>query len=399
MYTHHTKDVTAIILAGGEGSRLKPLTNTKCKPAIEFAGQHKIIDVTLSNALNSKLSEIYILTQFLAPSLNNYITNSYPNQPITLKTPKNFHDKNQCYLGTADAVRKNLSIINDSKAKYFLILSGDQIYTMDFSSMAQFGKINDADLVIASLPVNDAEAMRMGVMRINEKYKIKDFYEKPTEQSIRDKFCLSTNLPEEDRVLLGSMGIYLFKKEALLDLLKKDPREDFGKHIIPTALQTKKCFSFVFDGYWSDIGTIKSYFNTSILMTNYQHSLNLFDKKLNRLAPTKFYDTAIDHSIITDGSIIQAKKISHSLIGNNHHILKGTMINHSILIGNDRKNVSIGKNCTIDHAIIDSNCTIGNNVTLTNKNNIQHLTTNNLLIRDGIIIVPSGTTLVDNFYL
>jgi glucose-1-phosphate adenylyltransferase len=409
---------SAIILAGGEGNRLFPLTQFRCKPAVSFGGRYRLIDVAVSNSINSSISDIYIISQFLAPTLNNYISNAYISKAshrtqIRLLSPDATLGRKGLYEGTADAIRKNIETLLQSSSQYFIILSGDQLYTMDLNHMLSFAVEKDADLVIAALPVGKEEAKRMGVMKINPSFHIMDFFEKPKTNTLLEPF----QLPAEaalSREYLGSMGIYVFKREALINLLKEDAREDFGKHLIPSQLEKGKTFAYIFDGYWEDIGTITSFYEANLRLTKNHTCLDLYNERNpiyaehHHLPPARLINTRVSESSICDGSVLEASEIIHSMIGIRSHIKAGTKIVDSIIMGNQRYSpladeckictpFSIGQNCHIEKAIIDEHCIIGNNVRLINADKVKNFDDKDFFIRDGIIIIPSGTYLPDGF--
>lgn len=426
---HIADNVATIILAGGEGTRLYPLTQTRCKPAVSFAGRYRLIDIPISNSLNSGIKDIYVISQFFSAALNNHIKDTFPldhfqGGRMSFLYPEETADGISVYKGTADAVRKNLSAFKQSSAEYFLILSGDQLYNMDLYAMIAFAKQNDADLTIAALPIKETEAKRMGLLQINDSYEITDFFEKPTDPDILKKYALDNKFLDthhlskgHEHLYFGSMGIYVFKREVLFDLLEKHPDHDFGKHIIPNQLKQGKNFAFYYDGYWEDIGTITSYYTATLALTRNHLGLDLYNESLpifssNIHLPCARVDgTSVTHSILSQGSIIEAKEISHCMIGLRSIIKQGTIIRNSILMGNqfyspppafhDRlpESFTVGENCHIENAILDEHVKIGNNVKLINKNHLKHYDGKGICIRDGIIVVTSGTTIPDGFEL
>lgn len=405
-----------IVLAGGEGTRLQPLTETRCKPAISFGGRYRIIDVPLSNALHGGFKDIFVISQFLATSLNNYILDTYTSDSphgahIELLSPEENSKEKVWYNGTADAVRKNLDRILGHEAEYFIILSGDQLYSMDLADMLNFARQKDADLTIATILASGEDAKRMGVMKIDSRFEIRDFFEKPKEAAILKSFAvdykiLGMQMPA-DPVYLGSMGIYIFKRKALCDLLSEDPRDDFGKHLIPTQMQKGKTFAYIFDGYWEDIGTIASYYHANLHLTQDKECLDLYNE--NRpiisqsitLPSPRLINTLVTDAIICDGSVIKAKEITHSMIGLKTNIEEGCCISDSLLIGwsphSTRKPIHIGKNCTIRKAILDEGVQLGDDVVLTNEQKHQEYQDKFVTVKDGIIIVKAGTSLPNNF--
>lgn len=407
--------IASIILAGGQGTRLHPLTEARCKPAVYFAGRYRLVDIPISNSLHSGIDQIYIILQHLPKSVESHIQSAYsmnrfPNSEIKILTSsaQSSYEK-QWYHGTADAVRKNIQILKNTPAEYFLILSGDQLYQMDYSEMLFFAKKEDADLVIATLPVDRKETHRLGLLKIDESRKIVDFIEKPTDPQILENFALPKKPEEQEAKYLGSMGIYIFKKQALIDLLKEEG-DDFGKNLIPLQIKKGKTSAFIYEGYWEDIGTIQSYYEANIALTmDGKNCLNIYDVTrpiftIPRYLPQpKISNTFVHKSLISPGSIIEAQTIENSIIGPQSYIKKGTTISHSIITGNHHPQSSsctIGENCHIIKAIIDENVSIGNNVTLINKKNLEHDdVSDRIFIRNGIIIVTSGTKIPNGFTL
>ncbi|MGE0197544.1 MAG: sugar phosphate nucleotidyltransferase [Simkaniaceae bacterium] len=420
-----TDRVACIILAGGQGTRLFPLTQHRCKPAVGFGGRYRLVDVPISNSLNSNMNHIFIISQYFSSSLNQHIKETYPldqfqGGSLTLVSPEERPEGKVWYEGTADAVRKNIDQLTKLPIDYFLILSGDQLYNMDLEAMVSFAYEKDADLTIAALPVGHTEAPRLGLLNIDEEANIIDFHEKPKEQTILNRFEVPDHFLQENDIhcssppcFLASMGIYVFKKEALIKLLKEDKREDFGKHMIPTQLKKGKAAAFLYQGYWEDIGTISSFYHANLSLTTNTLGLNLYNEVLpiyahNHYLPgARLSETLVKDSIICDGAILDAKEITHSIVGVRIIIKKGTVIRNSVLLGNEYYSAPedqthrymIGRNCHIEKTIIDENVIIGNNVRLTNEQKHKKYDGDGIYIRDGIIIVSSGTTLPDNFTL
>lgn len=420
--------VTTIILAGGNGTRLEPLTNTRCKPAVCFGGKYRLIDIPISNAIHAGCSKIFVISQYLSSSLNQHIFNTYhpgafSSTAIEIISAEQRHAQKSWFQGTACAVRQNLHYFTETPAEYFLILSGDQIYNMDFQHLMNFAKETNADLVIAALPVNEEDAKRMGIMKLDKDGFITEFYEKPQEQELLNHLRLPMSTLEQisrgdcdDREFLGSMGIYVFKRQALLDLLQRDPREDFGKHLIPTKVSQGNIAAYLHNGYWEDIGTIESFFKANIALTAPNPEFNLCEDKKqiffkqHYLSAPKIANSLISNSIICDGSFVEAAEVTDSILGLRSVIKQGSVIRHSYIMGNDfytspihSEGVSntplIGENCFIDHAIIDKNAHIGNNVRLINRDKLTHYSSDNVCIRDGVIIVTRGSCLPDGFIL
>lgn len=415
------RHVTTIILAGGNGTRLDPLTNNRCKPAVCFGGKYRLIDIPISNAIHSGCSKIFVISQYLSSSLNKHVFNTFhsgafPSTAIELISAEQKHGEQSWFQGTACAVRQNMNYFTESPSDYFLILSGDQVYNMNFQNMIHFAKETDADLVVAALPVDEEDAKRMGIMKLDENSFVKEFHEKPQEQEQLNhlRLPLSTlkqtagkNI-DEKRQLLGSMGIYVFKRQALIDLLQSDCREDFGKHLIPTKVSQGKVAAYIHNGYWEDIGTIGSFFKANIALTAFNSKFNCNEQnrhiffKQHYLTAPKIVNSMVMNSIICEGSVVEAAEVTNSIIGLRSIIKQGSIIRNSYVIGNEQSESNfpvIGENCLIDHAIIDKNVRIGKNVQLVNKQKLMNYTHDNICIRDGIIVVPHGTHVPDGFIL
>lgn len=412
--THQICDrVATIILAGGQGTRLHPLTLHRCKPGVCFGGRYRLIDIPISNSLNSNIHQIFVISQHFASGLQQHLSSAYAHQDfqrghLEMLCPEETSQGVNWFLGTADAVRKNLEYLKKCPVDYFLILSGDQLYNIDLIKMVEFAQEKNAELVIAALPVEQKEATRMGLLKIDNDSRIVDFFEKPKDPKILERFCFDE---EKNKTrYLGSMGIYVFQKEALFKLLEQEGN-DFGANLIPIKIKEGKSFSFVYDGYWEDIGTIDSYYQANLALIENKNCLNMYDLwnpiyTTNEHLPSPLIkDTHIKNSLISQGCIIEATEVSHSLLGIQTQIGKGSIIKDSILMGNhssyEDKDItySIGSHCLIQRTILDENARIGNNVTLTNKNNLVHYDGDGVFVRDGIIIVSSGTRVPDGFVL
>jgi glucose-1-phosphate adenylyltransferase len=423
------KHVASIILGGGEGSRLYPLTLTRCKPAVNFGGKYRLIDVPISNSIHAECNKIFVLTQFLSSSLHHHIFQTYiqgvhPSGLIEILTAEQKPTQKTWFQGTADAVRQNIDYLLESPVEYFLILSGDQLYNINFRDMFHFAKSTDADVVITALPVNAQDATRLGILKVDDHNWITDFYEKPHENTLLQKLRSPDEVIERvgisldsKRNYLGSMGIYLFKRSALVDLLMRDPREDFGRHLIPTQVQVGKVAAFLYDGYWEDIGTIETFYQANMSLTNRQPQFSLHNEVRpifayrDDLPPAKFLNTQIKEAIFCDGAIVEADEITHSILGPRSVIHKGAIVRDSYLMGNDYyestvkdhnrlpPHPQVGEDCIICRSIVDKNAKIGKGVQLVNKQKLTHYNGENVFIRDGVIIVPRGATIPDGFIL
>lgn len=412
----------AVILGGGQGTRLFPLTKVRSKPAVPIAGKYRLVDIPISNCLNSDIRRIYVLTQFNSASLNRHIKNTYNFDVFSSgfvdilaaeQTPKS---KNW-YQGTADAVRQSIHHMENHRHEHVFVLSGDQLYQMDYREMMQKHEKNDADLTVATIPVVANDATGFGIMKTNKEGIIENFVEKPDSEEL-DQWKSDTpeKFSKDGRVYLASMGIYIFKKETLLELLDEyEDATDFGKEIIPQAIRDYRVQSYEFDGYWTDIGTIKSFFEANLSLTDDLPKFNLYDNEdfiytHARLLPaSKLSGTTFDHSVLAEGCLIEASRIERSVIGIRSRIGKGTTIEHSIIMGNDffqsREGIEsssgenppmgIGQRCFISNAIIDKDVKIGNDVRIAGGDHLEDGEYGNYHVVDGIVIVPKGEVIKD----
>jgi glucose-1-phosphate adenylyltransferase len=416
--------VASIVLAGGKGTRLYPLTESRCKPDVCFGGKYRLIDIPISNSLNADIHRIFVISQYFASSLNQHILETYPldgfrKTKIEMLCPEETTSRKEFFKGTADAVRQNREHLESAAVDYYLILSGDQLYNINFTQMLAFAKKQDADLVIASIPVEEKEAKRMGLLRIDTEGKIHDFHEKPTEDAILKRFALTSDFLKGHHIVhpnethyLGSMGIYIFKREALFKLLE-EKGDDFGKDLIPLQIKKGRVCSYVYKGYWEDIGTIASYFEANLALTCRKNCLDTYDESnpifthTHHLPSPIVSNTIIHRSILSQGAIVDAKEITDSVIGIRIKIGEGTIVRHSVILGtlqdpppsSKGTEYSIGKNCHIENTILDELATIGSDVQLVNKNNLKTFDSDGIFIRDGIIIVTSGTHVPDGYVL
>jgi glucose-1-phosphate adenylyltransferase len=419
--TVNTSNVLSVIMGGGQGTRLFPLTKERAKPAVPLAGKYRIVDIPISNCINSGLRRIYVLTQFNSASLHKHISQSYKFDHFTggfveiLAAEQTYADTSW-YQGTADAVRKNLIHFMNHEWDYMLILSGDQLYRMDFRNIIHQHAETNADITVATIPVGRIEAGSLGIMQIDAERRITRFVEKPKEPALLDSLKL---LPEwygpleingQGELFLASMGIYVFNRDILRRLLE-NTLTDFGKHILPQAIQSLRVFSFVFQGYWEDIGTIRAFFEANLDVTNELPRFNFFDmaapifSRPRFLPGSKINGAQIDHAVISDGCILNRAVITHSIIGLRSIVGAGTVLNRVILLGNDyyesnesivehekagRPPIGIGANCRIENTIVDKNARIGNNVVISPTGKPDKVDHPNYYIRDGIVIIPKN---------
>ena len=408
-------DVLAVILGGGRGARLYPLTQMRSKPAVPIAGKYRLIDIPISNCINSEIYRIAVLTQFNSVSLHRHITRTYNFDAfhqgwVQIWAAEQTIESADWYQGTADAVRKQLLEIQSTGAKYMLVLAGDHLYRMDYKAMAEFHWDTKADITVAVQPVSKDEVTRFGILKREQGGRISSFVEKPKDPEVQKKF-ISRDDPE--RPFLGSMGIYMFNTKVLIDLLMDFPKhDDFGGDIIPQAITTHNVFGFDFDGYWQDIGTIRSFYETNLALTTPETPFNFYDAKLPIYTDTRFLpgsiveDSKLQDVLIAEGSRILRSEISHSIIGIRSQIAAGCVIKDSIVMGSDYYErdreglpIGIGANCHIEGAILDKNARIGSNVTIRPFPRNKDIDNQNWYVRDGIVVIPkdaeilSGTTI------
>ena len=412
----------ALILGGGAGTRLYPLTKDRSKPAVPIAGKYRLIDIPISNCLNAGLKRMFVLTQYNSASLNRHIKNTFhfdnfSNAFVDILAAEQSPNNMDWFQGTADAVRQASRNIAVSDFEYVMILSGDQLYQMDFEVMAKYHQAQNADITIATIPVNAHDATSFGIMKVNNHGYIERFIEKPAMDVLDDwKSDVPQHLKDQGKEYLASMGIYIFTRKKLRELLNSYPdATDFGKEIIPNSLKTGyNVASFKYEGYWTDIGDIRSFFEANIELSDDIPKFNLFDPKnriytrARQLPPAKFLGTTINHAIIAEGSIVHAKSISNSLIGIRSRIGEGTVINQCYVMGNDYYQtleeirqtdlpMGIGRNCHIERAIIDKHACIGDNVKIIGHDDLKDEEHQHYSIRKGIIalnkgaIIPAGT--------
>lgn len=416
----------SIIMGGGQGTRLFPLTRDRAKPAVPLAGKYRLVDIPLSNCINSGLKRIYLLTQFNSASLHRHITQSYAFDPFSggfvgILAAEQTFSSTSWYQGTADAVRKNISHFLNQSFDYALILSGDQLYRMNFRAVLAQHQALKADITIATIPVTRAEASSLGIMQIDRQRQIVRFVEKPKDPAVLDSLRLPPDMygalgvAGEGELFLASMGIYVFNREVLLRLLDND-LTDFGKHIIPGCIGRERVSSFVFQGYWEDIGTIRSFFEANLDLTSELPRFNFFDMlhpiftRPRFLPASKINGAEISHAVISDGCIITRSKISRSTVGVRSLVGEGAVLNKVIVMGNDyyesadsitqnrdagRPPVGIGANTRIENAIIDKNARIGANCVLTPDGKPENLDHPLYYIRDGILVVPKNGVIPD----
>lgn len=418
------KNVVAIILGGGQGSRLFPLTETRSKPAVPIGGKYRLVDIPISNCINSDIFKIFVLTQFNSASLNAHIKNTFnfsifSQSFVDILAAEQTPDNPTWFQGTADAVRQCMSHFLKHEFDHALILSGDQLYQMDFNEMLEAHIAADAEISIATLPVNAKDAPEFGILKTNHESCIEAFIEKPDASLLPQwESDVSEQMQEKGKKYLASMGIYIFNRQLLEDLMADPHTKDFGKEIIPQAVGKHKILSYQYEGYWTDIGNIESFFEANIGLTADIPEFNLFDNdnkiftRPRLLPPSKFRNSTINQSLISEGCIINAQEIKRSVIGIRSRIGEGTVLENCYVMGNDfyqdldelnheasinKIHVGIGENCFIQNALIDKNVRIGNNVHISGGKHLDNFTNELYSIKDGIVVIKKGAILSDNF--
>lgn len=417
--------VVSIVLGGGRGTRLYPLTDQRSKPAVPIAGKYRLVDIPISNCLNSGYNKIFVLTQFNSASLNKHIKNSFNFSIFS----KGFVDilaaeqtpyGDRWFEGTADAVRRTQKNVENVDYDYVLILSGDQLYQMDYSELVDFHVNNGAEITIATIPVTAKDAPGFGILKSDETNRITSFIEKPSSDLLPDWTSeVPEDLQRQGRSYLASMGIYVFSRGVMRRLLAENPGMDFGKEIIPDAIADCKVLSYQFDSYWTDIGTIPSFFEANIQLTDDVPLFNLFGEavftRARMLPPSKISGTTLNNTVVADGCIVMADKLERTVVGIRSRIGKGTVIKMVYMMGSDYYEnlndvvkltntqqpppIGVGERCYIEMAILDKNCRIGNDVRIKGGKHLKDGDFEHYTIVDGIVvikknaIIPHGMTI------
>jgi glucose-1-phosphate adenylyltransferase len=423
-----SKKILAVILGGGAGTRLYPLTASRSKPAVPIAGKYRLVDIPISNCLNSGIDRMFVLTQFNSASLNRHIKNTYhfsafSSAFVDILAAEQTPDNPTWYQGTADAVRQCLRHLGPFESDYILILSGDQLYQMNFMDMLNNHIKQEAEISIATIPVADREASEFGILKMNEKGFITSFIEKPKKDLLKE-WTSDTGpaMQGQGRHYLASMGIYIFNRQLLVDLLQNEYVEatDFGKEILPQSIDKYKVISYQYDGYWTDIGNIYSFFEANLGLTKEIPDFNLFDNnnliytRARMLPPAKISGTTLEKTIIAEGCIINASRIESSVIGIRTRIGIGTTIVSSYLMGIDYyetieeikhdkehglPSVGIGDRCYIRNCIVDKNCRIGDDVRINGGSHLENTDHSLYTVKDGIVVVKKGAVIPNGFVI
>lgn len=402
-------NIVAVILGGGQGQRLQPLTRDRAKPAVPIAGKYRLVDIPISNCINSGIRKIFLLTQFNSVSLHRHVVSTYrfdqfSTSYVALLAAQQTPGSETWFHGTADAVRQNFRYFMDENPDLILVLSGDQLYRMDFRDVVQKHLDRKADVTIATKPVERREAGALGIMQVDSEFRISKFAEKPGDSPLLDE--LRAPMYAQERYL-ASMGIYLFNTETLRQLLDND-KPDFGKHIIPDAIHRCRVFSYIFEGYWKDIGTIRSFWEANLALTDVVPEFNFYDAKapihthMRFLPPSKINCCDLNRCLLSEGCIISGHRILRSIIGIRAVVGEGSVIEHSVIMGADYYEkeaapgavpLGIGRDCYIRNAIVDKNARIGDGCYITPDGKPDGTVTPSYTVRDGIIVIPKNTTI------
>jgi glucose-1-phosphate adenylyltransferase len=419
-----SKKVLGIILGGGQGSRLYPLTESRSKPAVPIAGKYRLVDIPISNCINSEIKRMYVLTQFNSASLNRHIKNTYhfsffSQAFVDVLAAEQTPMSDTWFQGTADAVRQSMHHFLRHDFEYALILSGDQLYQMDYNLMVEQHVKSDSKISIATIPVNAKDATSFGILKSDDQNEVTSFIEKPDASLLPDWTSeVSEDMNKEGRNYLASMGIYIFNRDVLIDLMKNPDTNDFGKEIIPQSLGKNKITSYQFEGYWTDIGNIESFFEANLGLTDDIPHFDLYDKNKRiytraRMLPTsKVSGTTLNKSVIAEGCIIHAAKIERSVIGVRSRIGNESTVINTYMMGNDyyetldeiNKNkisivMGIGERCFIKNTIIDKNCRIGDDVRINGGHHLKDCETDTYCVREGVVVIKKGAVIPKGFVI
>jgi glucose-1-phosphate adenylyltransferase len=422
-------DVLCLILGGGRGTRLYPLTMLRSKPAVPIAGKYRLIDIPISNCINSGFNRIYVLTQFLSVSLHRHIANTYKFDPfsrgfVEVLAAQQTNEATDWYQGTADAVRQNLRYIHEDRAREVLILSGDQLYRMDFAKLLQTHREARADATIAVLPVTAGEASGLGMVRVDESGRVVGFVEKPQRLELLeplrmpDGWFAQRGIASHGRHYLASMGIYLFDRDTLINLLNAPPlATDFGKEVFPRSLKTHRVQAHLFDGYWEDVGTVKAYHQANLALTgdappfDFHSPDGVMYTRMRYLPASRVSGARLESCLVSDGCLVQAgTHIHRCVLGVRTRVGRDVRLRDTVIIGSDNyetdaertenrhrgvPDIGVGDGCDITGAILDKDCRIGANVRISNRNGAQSEDGKNYVIRDGVVVIPKGAVVLD----
>ena len=416
--------VLSIILGGGQGSRLYPLTKDRSKPAVPIAGKYRLVDIPISNCINADIKRMFVLTQFNSASLNRHIKNTYhfsffSSAFVDVLAAEQTPENKTWFQGTADAVRQSMHHFLRHDFDYALILSGDQLYQMDYDKLIEAHEKSGAEISIATIPVNAKDATSFGILKSNEESIVTSFIEKPDASLLPEWTSeVSDEMKSQGRNYLASMGIYVFNRDLLIELMNDPSTNDFGKEIIPQSIEKHKTLSYQYEGYWTDIGNIDSFFEANLGLTEDIPKFDLYDKKKRiytraRMLPTtKLAGTMLEKAVIAEGCIISAAKIEKSVIGIRSRIGKESTIINTYMMGCDHYEtleeidrnkieilLGIGERCFIKNAIIDKNCRIGDDVRINGGDHLEDKETDMYFIKDGIIVIKKGAVIPKGYVI
>jgi glucose-1-phosphate adenylyltransferase len=418
-----SRQMLAVILGGGAGTRLFPLTSDRAKPAVPLAGKYRLVDVPISNCINSGLERIFVVTQYSSASLNNHVARAYVFDRfrsgfVTILAAEQTLESGGWYQGTADAVRQSIPHIRSFPHDRVIILSGDQLYRMDYRKMLAHHERHGADITVAVTPVNADDAPGFGILKTDDEHRITEFYEKPHRHELEGKeSAVTEDMRAAGRIYLGSMGIYIFEANILNELLETRPdHHDFGKEVIPTAIGNRSVLAYPFTDYWNDIGTVRSFFETNIMLSRPKPDFDLYDTDMplytnaRMLPPAKITRSSVTHAIIGEGSVVVDSEISDSVIGIRSYIEGRTRIHRTVLMGSDyyswqdpeaRSPVQgprcpgVGSGTRIENAIVDRNAAIGSHCVIVNQGGVQEGEGPGFYIRDGVVCVVKNAEIPD----
>lgn len=421
------RGVTAVILGGGRGTRLYPLTLERAKPAVGFAGKYRLIDIPISNCINSGVKRVFVLTQFLSASLHRHIMQTYQFDTFTdgfvdILAAEQTPQRADWYQGTADAVRATLNHTTYYEFEQMLVLSGDHLYRMDYRELIRFHRANRADITLCVHPVMQDEAPRMGLLRVNDEYGVDEFVEKPNDETVIRRFVAPASLLEpmglspSDGYCLGSMGVYVFEPGVLTEALAESAQTDFGREVIPSSIGRFRVAAYPFAGYWKDIGTIGAFFESNLALAHRDPSFKLYEPgwpiytRTRSLPPSRVIGSEIRDSLLVEGSDIVGATIQDCIVGMRSVVREDTVLKEAVMLGadyydgepllgstghvpKDMSPLGVGRSCTIERAIIDKNARIGDGVIIRRKDGAEEFRGETYWVRDGITVIPKGTVI------
>ncbi|MFB6278274.1 MAG: glucose-1-phosphate adenylyltransferase [Salinibacter sp.] len=424
MSTSLDTSILTVILGGGKGTRLYPLTKLRAKPAVPLAGRYRLIDVPISTSINSGITRIFVLTQFNSASLNRHLARAYQfdrfsNGFVSILAAEQTPSSKDWFQGTADAVRRSLPHIEGHRHQHVLILSGDQLYSMDYRNMLAHHHETEADVTLGTIPVTADAATAFGILKTDDEDIITEFHEKPAADELDGlESPVAPELEAEGRTYLASMGMYIFDREPLRELLGANPDDhDFGNQIIPKAIDQMRVASYPFADYWSDIGTIRSFYEANLMLAEPEPPFNLYDPnrplytRARMLPPAKVQNSTVQDSLIAEGSLVERSQVSQSVVGIRSYIGPDTTLKNSVMMGTDHfrwhdmeerdivegpEDPGIGEESYVEGAIIDKNVSIGKRCIIKNQDDVQEAEEDLYHIRDGIVVIPKNTKIPDD---